>query len=412
MLSNVLIIDDRIDETTNIREAFLQKGYSPLVVQPEEIDLNFSYVPDIICCDIDLGGTNDTQNFTIICGLLKKIIKFNKLYFFIAWTTNEDLFNNLIEHLSKDQELIKPIQNLLFSKQDFDVNYLEEQLKEIYDNNKGLESLYDWKDIIISSVYKQLYSLQKVAEENNCSIQHILFSLGEKTNGKKNFLKNKILSTCTFLHLLLEDSVDSTIKLKAKTEQNLLFKDIEKPLTSANIPEEELNSLLIISEASPQILDVGDFILFDESLYRKVIKTNIITIKHRKKIQRSIMDKNNINGITLIKQNCIWGIVNITAVCDLSNLKQGVNKFVLACIIEYSDVDKEKYRIKSPSFIVYRFKQDGKNKILVINSKYIFGIDSKCVENCKKIFKIRKQFVDSIRQQVYSYNSRIGTISF
>ena len=134
----------------------------------------------------------------------------------------------------------------------------------------------------------------------------------------------------------------------------------------------------------------------------------------RKQIKQEI--NSNIQGLKgLDIDKCIWGIVNITADCDHSNKKQGIDKFVLACLAKYECVVREdKVKVNIPSLIMYRFfdKESNENKALIVNSKYIFGACFKNLESCTKHFRIRKQVLASIRQQVYSQNSRIGTISF
>ena len=144
-----------------------------------------------------------------------------------------------------------------------------------------------------------------------------------------------------------------------------------------------------------------------------------MTIRHfierntRKQIKKDIKDNiHKIDGLDIDK--CIWGIVNITADCDHSNKKQGIDKFVFACIVKYGHADENKVKVSSPSLIMYRFydKESAENKALIIHSKYIFGACLKNFKNYTKYFRIRKQLLISIRQQVYAYNSRIGTISF
>lgn len=406
-LKNVLIIDDQLDEVEDIRKAFLQNKYIPVVVTPVE-SKSISYMPDILCCDINLSATNKEQNFKTIAGILKKIFRHDKLYIFIAWTRNSDTFIALKEHLSKDNDIVQPIKYICFDKETFNLQIFEKELIKIYDENKGLISLYDWNHIVIDSLDKLPYNIRLMAQDNKCSIQEILFSLGKKTAGE-HFTENKVKTVCTFLHLLLEDEIDTTIKSLNDTLEN--FSDLKEVTTSDTIPIEKLNSALLFSKNTSTSLDVGDFIQLDHRCFMKI--RHFIERNTRKQIKKDIKDNiHKIDGLDIDK--CIWGIVNITADCDHSNKKQGIDKFVFACIVKYGHADENKVKVSSPSLIMYRFydKESAENKALIIHSKYIFGACLKNFKNYTKYFRIRKQLLISIRQQVYAYNSRIGTISF
>lgn len=406
ILKNVLIIDDQLDEVDDIREAFLQNNYIPVVVDPAESN-KVLYTPDIICCDINLSATNKEQNFKTIAGILKKIFKHNKLYIFVAWTNKSDLFSELEAYLSADTSIIQPLKYICFSKENFDLHCFEEKLGTLYNENKGLISLYDWNEIVLDSLDNLTYNICSIAKDNSCSIQNILSSLGEKTAGK-HFLENKTKTICTFLHLLLEDEIDSTIKFLNDASEK--FNDIDGTSESTNIPAEKLNSALLFSKNTSTSLEVGDFIRLDSSCFMKI--RHFIERNTRKQIKKDIKDNiQKIDGLDIDK--CTWGLINITADCDYSNKKQGVDKFVFACIAKYNHAD-EKTRIVSPSLIMYRFydKETDENKALIIHSKYIFGGCLNNLKNCTKYFRIRKQLLISIRQQIYAYNSRIGTISF
>ena len=408
ILKNVLIIDDQLDEVGDIQEAFLQNNYIPVVVDPVEAN-KVSYTPDIICCDINLSATNKEQNFKTIAGILKKIFKHNKIYIFVAWTNNSDLFSELETYLSADTNIIQPLKYICFSKETFDLHCFEEKLGKLYIENKGLISLYDWNEIVLDSLDNLIYNICSIAKDNSCSIQNILSSLGEKTAGK-HFLENKTKTICTFLHLLLEDEIDSTIKFLDDASGK--FNDIDESSGPTNIPAEKLNSALLFSKNTSKTLDVGDFIQIDRNLYKKI--KPFISSNTRKDIKDEILKNiSGLQGFGLSKS--IWGVINITADCDYSNKKQGIDKFVLACIAKYDDVPNEKkVRTNTPSLIMYRFydKETRENKALIIHSKYIFGAYLEDIKNYTKYFNIRKQFLTSIRQQIYSYNSRIGTISF
>ncbi len=407
ILKNVLIIDDQLSEVGDIREAFLQNNYIPVVVDHVEAN-KVSYTPDIICCDINLSATSKEQNFKTIAGILKKIFKHNKIYIFVAWTNKSDLFSELETYLSADTDIIQPLKYICFSKETFDLRRFEEKLGTLYNDNKGLISLYDWNEIVLDSLDNLIYNICSVAKDNSCSIQNILSSLGEKTAGK-HFLENKTKTICTFLHLLLEDEIDSTIKFLDDASGK--FNDIDESSGATNIPTEKLNSALLFSKNTSKTLDVGDFILLDRKCFMKM--RHFVEKGIRKKIKKDIADNiHGINGLDIDK--CAWGIIDITADCDHSNKKQGIDKFVFACLAKYENVEEKKYKNNLPCLIIHRFydKEDNQNKALIINSKYVFGA---CLDNLRcytKYFRIRKQILISIRQQIYAYNSRIGTISF
>ena len=112
----------------------------------------------------------------------------------------------------------------------------------------------------------------------------------------------------------------------------------------------------------------------------------------------------------------MWGIVDITADCDFSNNKSGINKCVLAFLTPLNNEHLESALSKSPSFIRYKIaiKQNKDYKFfwLILCSKYLFGMHKEDIKSNSFEFRLRETLISSIRCNIYDCNSRLGTISF
>lgn len=405
-LSNVLIIDDTIEEAFDLQELFCKNSCIPVIMRPEQISEKMDFIPNIICCDINLHGTNDDINFKSILGLLKKIFKINKgFYIFIAWTSHTDKLEELKQLIQSDQDTHQPLLFLAMGKEDFKGHHLKlrKEIRSLLKDNKGLYACLMWNKIVQNANNETMHILYKISQDTELDLLKILTSLA-KSNFGVHVLKNEALSLLKPMNFVLRDNIEKKMfQHKISVEFSKLFKN--NP--SLNNDEEKkvksiANTLLHINmyPNSNKIVP-GDVIEVNLKFITKLIKNSRIS-------EDTLLEKILKKGAP--KNEIIWGLCEITADCDFAQCKtKEINKFSLLYLIPdtYVNSTNKEYVTKTNICVEYNEKVYS----LIIDCRFMFSLQSSRLKK-NRIFNIRESLLNSYRQQIFSYNSRIGTISF
>ncbi|MCL1786251.1 MAG: hypothetical protein FWG39_03855, partial [Alphaproteobacteria bacterium] len=119
---------------------------------------------------------------------------------------------------------------------------------------------------------------------------------------------------------------------------------------------------------------------------------------------------------TAMVKDSLFGIVDITADCDSTNNK-GFRKLALAALIKSNKITDRKLskRMDSISYTKISLKDRTGMDIdywLLIDARFLTGLSKNHIlAGAKILFRIRQELLSCIRQQVLSYNARIGTIA-
>jgi len=379
-------------------------GSIPIILKPEHITENPIIFPKLVCCDINLNGTDDTQNFKTIAGLLKKIYTKERkgIYIFIAWTSHKDKLKALRRHIEADQEIHKPLDFIAIGKDEYTDNpqKLERKIDYIFRKNKGLTACLLWNNIIKEANDETIISLSNLAEKTNVDLLALLDGLAQANLGKKK-LRDEATATIRPINYILRDNIEKKLICSpAQTKLNNILKKNPKNLALSESGKSNTNFILHIS---PNIN------------YKKIMPGDVMRIyeKDLKSIFRKVPEELKSN---LIKRgedtnNIELGLLEITPDCDYTNVKtHDVNKFALTYLIPSGisgKLDNDYYK-RTKIKITYNEAE----YIFVVDCRYIISIIPKRNFVKNRIFSLKENLFTSFRQQVYAYNSRIGTISF
>lgn len=439
-MSNVLIIDDNADEASTLKKIFEERQCCPVAVNYTDIKEGFSLHPDIICCDIMLNTLgNNEQNFKTIAGLIKKIFNKCQEYIFIAWTSGDKkLFNELKQFIISDSSIPQPLGIYCFSKTNFSAEKLDKKIATIRKKHLGLDILQYWKKSVQESIENTISGICNLAKTKKNSIEDILKLLAYKTIGEHNLKNNEGKVLNFFLQYILRDYTEKLFY----NQDN----DIVKRISNLSVQKKTslelmavLNSALHIDNISfsTNLICPGSFYKinqndlwgylfgakamtdnsFSESKCEKkrldILKT---ALKNTLKLKSDAQKKKRNKEINDIKDNVIWGIVDITADCDFSNKKEELNKCVLAFLTPLNKIHTEDKLSTSPNFLRYKITLniDGNEQYfwLILCCKYLLGLRKELVLSNEFLFRIRETLLTCIRSNVFEHNSRIGTISF
>lgn len=173
-LNDTLIIDDQVDEAYELSELFAQGGSYPIILKPEHVSRELAIIPKLVCCDINLSGTDDDQNFKTIAGLLKKIYPENKkgIYIFIAWTSHKNKLKALKRYIQADAEIYQPLDFIAIGKEDYknDPQKLERKINSILRNMLGLKACLIWNNIIREANNETFINLSNLAKDTKIDL--------------------------------------------------------------------------------------------------------------------------------------------------------------------------------------------------------------------------------------------------
>ena len=180
-----------------------------------------------------------------------------------------------------------------------------------------------------------------------------------------------------------------------------ILKKIPNNSNLSDIVKSNTNSILhISSNVTHNKIIPGDVIKISDKELKSVFRKEVSL-----ELKTDIIKKGeSVNSIE-------FALLEITPDCDYSNVKtHNVNKFALTYLIpsgKESKLDNEYYK-RTKIKIIYKEME----YMFVVDCRYIFSIIPKKNFIKNRIFSLRENLFTSFRQQIYSYNSRIGTISF
>lgn len=406
--NDTLIIDDQVEEAYELSELFAQGGSYPIILKPEHVSTKLAIVPKLVCCDINLSGTDDDQNFKIIAGLLKRIYTENKkgIYIFIAWTSHKDKLKALKEFIQADAEIYQPLDFIAIGKEDYKNNpqKLERKINSIFKNMLGLKACLMWNSIIREANNETFINLSNLAKDTHIDLLTLLGGLACANLGN-NRRKDETVAITKPLSYILRDNI----------EKKLIYSDSQKKLDAIlkKMPEKSFD--LCNEEAKSKtnsILHINS-----TTRHSKIIPGDVVKISDKelksllKKTPPLELKKELIKG-TENTDNIELGLLEITADCDYSNIKtHNISKFALTYLIPCAKAKKDlnnDYYKHTKIKIMYNKEA----YYLIVDCRYIFSIIPKKTFVKNRLFSLRENLFTSFRQQIYAYNSRIGAISF
>ena len=406
-ISDILLIDDQIEEAYDIQKNLLKLGFNPVISKPQEITESFSMLPSVIFCDINLFGTIDDINFKSIKGILKKIYKKNTPYFFIIWTTHSSKISELEDYLHSDQEIVQPLEILSMNKNDIDS--LETELNTLINRFHN-----DYPDFIIFSIFRDIIFkssndvidfLNDLYSTKDGKFRNLLLSIAEQNYGIQNLCNNENYALATPISYFIKNNIDKNIHNDSLHSELLsLFKNI-KAIPKKEIDQKiksKINTIMHINgNVCKNIIIPGDFFKTTIKTVKELVKDN--KLRKEELLLDIIKDLKNKNAVTI-------GLIEISADCDFANCNtMNIGKFVLAYLCPYDIVKKGTLK---QCYQVFDIEYKNKSFVMIVDARFIISVNNKKILTQQKLFNIREGLFKKIRNEIYMHNSRLGTISF
>lgn len=425
-ISNVLIIDDQIEETVRLQESFNNHGISCLYINPVSLtnDYQLSFIPDIVCCDIKLFNGNDNDNYTKICDILTQLLPENSFYVFVAWTSNKNLFGELKGKMQQERYLSssrQPVEYFCWKKSRCTYEMLAKKFNKI---KPTTQLLFYWKTIIKQSATGTANQLVELSKIQKTDLKRILTSLAINEVGKKHLDDSKHLAITEQLHSLLLD-VSNKVIISDQKYNTLCSNSINKKTKEVNKKvASSLNSALFVDFSCDKLerIPAGDFRELNIRKYKDFLKftgqgETQLKAQKKKLFEQYFCNSGKLQQAAINKamQTSKLCLLDITAGCDCAQKKEGFHKVVITYLVPLSfglKIRDKKTNIPDSVNIKNIYFNSCEN-LMIIDAKYLMGLkQDELGMISKRLFRIREHMLNSIRQNVYAYNSRIGTSTF
>lgn len=440
--NRIIIVDDQKTELERLTKAFLDTGIGCRPFEYEKVYNSPLKNVRLAFFDIDLGEKNiDTQGLNaeeieiassavyndLAYAINQYIAKDNGPYALMFWTKNAPLIEGFKKYIQNTErgysDTAKPFFIGSLEKSEVNEENVVEKLEELFDNDKikfffeieentrlaGANTINKLHEIIPkddnwgeNSLYFE--NLDKVLSKISVNVLGFEYSREKPINGVYEGLSQLVLKD----FLEAESKIDSTKLLKNLTKAEN-FGDVKFPDDNIHC---KLNSIFHISEGDFENDFRGVVLEIDrkdqnilESLNIKdlnVWKNKLLSIKENKKELIDCIDKN----FQIIA-------IEFSAVCDYSQRKPRLNKYVLGIITPIIKVKEIGKRIESSYHLGgCSFEINNIQFQIWLNLNYVFSTIKNDCRLGKPIFALNKEIVDMLGNKYASHVSRIGITSF
>lgn len=450
MIDDVLIIDDLEEDLNGISLALAKEAYSVIPLNYRDENFTSLYekikkknvrliITDMELQTSDLTGSDRTREHAILAtSILDSIISNEQLYVLVVWTTHEKQYDEFISILHERLERLgKPLPLHTYSlfkercktrEGEYDGSIILEQFNQYLDENQPFKALLDWENNCKLASRDTVNILTNSVNSND--ITKTLSSLAKQIN-RKNLDSNKKYAIYEAMQPLFFDSVSNmVINVDEKLWESVIKKESEDLSDEEKI---KLNTKLHIKTYDNYNLELiypGDFLeIIDNKVFNYLSEQGLPNFIE----ESSWNDKNKrclLNGFLQCKKldrntirkcasDSIIGLLEISPACDFANNKREPFKFYALTIL-CPVIENIKYENNGNVFGNFYITVNNKKYFICISANYLFSVPNKFIafkdknENCrfKKLFRIRKNILNRITQDIANHNSRIGTILF
>lgn len=408
-VKTVLIIDDKKEEITGLKEILFQKGIYSSFYTPEEINeiQNNLKNHQIIFMDFSLDDTktNPTDNIALIRKALKKICKENfGSYGLVLWTKHMEYIQYFKNKLSTDaakKDYITPLFVIGLDKSSYLQNGYESLWQDL--NTKLLEDkaalfFFNWRHSVDAASDKALnymYQLVPDYEKQSEQFPYLLYQMAGNYSG----IPTKDMQVYDGMYKDAYRAFDELLYSDLISQQcgfdNIFPKQINKPDYTF---EQELE----------QIAKLNSKLLFDLSFTDQnlVMPGNVY----------HVLNNNDFLKIDMLNENSLFIAIEMTPPCDFSNEKFASRRLIGGCI---TDCPKEKKELKKfinsykaeNKYPVWPVEYEGNLKLICFDFRNIYIENDDAIRNAssyKLLFMAKHHLFADILQKFSSHAARLG----
>ncbi len=423
----IIAIDDEQEDLDGLVKGLNQMGLACLSLHFTGDTEGIRSCPHVrvIFADLHLNegsaGSDNTQHFSLIGGLIQNTIKPSGPYVLILWTKYSDEADNLRRFLDERLEAtpgplaVKAIDKMNHLQPNVNVQSTEKLVAEItslLDKEPQVAALLNWEESVLDATANTVSSIFDLAEEQSRGddVGRLLARLAVEAVGKNHVESDRFHAVNEALLPILTDRIAA---MRSKDDSESIWKnafnssDTESALSLEKAAK--LNRLVHI--ASPMETEDGTrrgaVIALPDSLSSGCAFEHEFSLEQEDAASEQFFCKKFTEGDEKIR----WVLVQCQAACDYAQNQPGPLPYYLGLELPQTSIPKSG---KPPAALWTSppFESTGAIRLLHVNARFQVSLPAADVKEAEPLYRLREQLLNDLIYQIHGYGSRPGMLSF
>ena len=422
----IIAIDDEQKDLDGLVKGLNQMGLACLSFHFTGDTEDVSSCPHVrvIFADLHLNegsaGSDNTQHFSLIGGLIQDTIKPSGPYVLILWTKYSDKADNLSRFLDERLETtprplaVKAIDKMHHLEPNGNVRSTEKLVGDItslFDKEPQVAALLNWEERVLDATADTVSSIFDLAEgqHRGDEVGSLLARLAVEAVGKNHVEPDRFHAVNDALLPILTDRI-AAMRSKDDSEsiwQNA-FNSSDTESTLSLKKAAKLNRLVHI--ASPMGAEDGTrrgaVIALPGSLSGSAFEHQF-NLKQGEAASKQFFCKNFAEEDEQFR----WALVQCQAVCDYAQNQPGPLPFYLGLELPLASIPKSG---KPPAALWTSppFESAGAIRLLHVSARFQVSLPAADVKEAGPLYRLREQLLNDLIYQIHGYGARPGMLSF
>lgn len=422
----IIAIDDEQEDLDGLAKGLNQMGLACLSFHFTGDTEGIRSCPHVrvIFADLHLNegsaGSDNTQHFSLIGGLIQDTIKPSGPYILILWTKYSDKADSLHRFLGERLETtprplaVKAIDKMHHLEPNGNVRSTEKLVAEItslLDKEPQIAAMLDWEEKVLNATASTVSSIFNLAEEQNRGddVGRLLARLALEAVGENHVEPDRFHAVNEALLPILTDRIAA---MRSKDDSEKIWKsafnssDTESALSLEKAAK--LNRLIHI--ASPMDAEDGTqrgaVIALPGKLSGNAFEREF-SLKQEEAASKQFLCKNFAEE----NEKFRWVLVQCQAVCDYAQNQPGPLPYYLGLELPQASVSKSG---KPPAALWTSppFESEGATRLLHVSARFQVSLLAADMKKAEPLYRLREQLLNDLIYQIHGYGARPGMLSF
>lgn len=422
-IDSVLIIDDKEDEITDLKDALEQKDIWVTYLNPPKEKQEIDKIPNsyrnrkLLFFDLRINETaSTTDNIAqIIRPLLRKIVGKNfGCYGIVMWTKHDNHIEEFKNKIQNDVDLYNlPLFVIALDKTEYlskrkKYNDIFTDLEEKLKSNIASKFFISWSSMVQEgkdNTIRSIFRLVPDYEKQNKNLEFILFKIAQNHTGipfdEINDYPIEKDANKAFNNILCSEINGLCIKKDINLFPNKEKISFRKKDNNEIVPNTRL------SKADSEVLNI-----FSQLNSRLLIdETNISSKKIIPGTVYQIIESKNVYTHPQLPKDAIPIVIEMTPPCNFSKKNSLKSRLLSGYILKYDNnkIPKEDFFYKE--LMPIKLIDDDNIRMILFDFRLINNIETAELSDTKKykrLFKANDKLFADILQKMSSYASRFG----